>query len=118
MSSIIPTYCSYSDNITGLPKILNEAQINCTYAIFEGAESRRDLEFTTATGVSDGKTVTAPFKTLYPLKDILPIRNTRIIFEFRAPDPQAKTNRDVLLLGWTSFELFNERNYQPEFGSW
>jgi hypothetical protein len=106
-----------SDSISGLPKLLKDSQLNCTFALFEGAESRGDLEFATAKCESDPKGVIARLRTSRDLKNVLPIKTTRMILEFRAHEPQARDFRDVLLLGWTSFDLFNDK-FQPEYGNW
>ena len=102
------------DSIMGLPPIFTDYYINCTFAVFDGSESRRDLEFVTCLCEMDGK---AKFQTVYSLKNILPIKTFRIILEFRAKRIQSKDNRELVPLGWTSFDLFNDK-LQPDFGNW
>lgn len=48
---------------------------------------------------------------------MLPIRNFRLILEFRAQDPNSRNLRDVVLIGWTCIDLFNEK-FQPDYGKW
>ena len=108
---------TFSDSIYGLPKILRDSQLSCTFALFEGAETKRDLEFATARCELDLKGIIARLKATCNLRNVLPIKTTRIILEFRAQEPQARDFRDVLLIGWTSFDLFNDK-FQPDYGNW
>ena len=107
----------FMNYIVGLPKMYRDSEINCTYAVFEGSESRNDLEVTRSNIEFDGKTHIAFFKSMVNLKNIMPIKTYRIIFEFRTHEAQSRNYRNLIPIGWTSFDLFNDR-FMPDYGSW
>jgi hypothetical protein len=95
---------------------LLDLELKMTFGIFEGAESRRDLEFTSAICQHEGKDVFAKFNKMCRFGNLLPLKNTRIILELRAQEPGAV--RDAMLLGWTSFDLFLDADFAPDYGNW
>lgn len=104
------------DRVSGLPSVLQDLELTITFGIFEGAESRRDLEFTSALCRYDGNDITAKFSKFCPFGILLPIKDTRVILELRAQEPGSI--RYAMLLGWTSFDLFQESNLAPDYGTW
>lgn len=76
-------------------------------------KGRGDLLFISGRENLDGQAVLHGCFNL----DVLPIRNYRLILEFRAQDPHSRNFRDVVLIGWTCIDLFNEK-FQPDYGKW
>jgi hypothetical protein len=67
-----------------------------------------------------GKTNVEGIATLnkeFSLQEVMPIRNYRLILEFRAQDPNSRNFRDIVLIGWTCIDIFNDK-FQPEYGKW